>query len=82
MLYRPTGDFTVTNTFTTNQFGEVGLAVGTTPLIQPTEVGGPGSPRPARSRRTTPPAAVTLDDGASTNFLATPCSGRACVNGT
>ena len=26
MLYRPTGDFTVTNTFTTNKFGEVGLA--------------------------------------------------------
>ena len=29
MRYRPTGDFTVSNTFSTNNFGEVGLAQGT-----------------------------------------------------
>ena len=44
MRYRPTGAFTVTNTFSTNNFGEVGLANGTTPLIQRTEV----SPRPGQ----------------------------------
>ena len=70
------GTYTVTNTFSTNQFGEVGLAVGTTPLIQPTEVG----PRRARRRPppsppTTPLARVTLDDGASTNFLSAANSG-------
>ena len=42
MLYRPTGAYTVTNTFTTNQFGEVGLASGTKPLMQRTEVEEPG----------------------------------------
>ncbi len=39
MLFDPTGErFTVTNTYSTNQYGEVGLALGDTPLIQPTEV--------------------------------------------
>ena len=44
MLFQPTGDYTVTNTFATNQFGEVGLAVGDHPLIQNTEVAKPGTP--------------------------------------
>ena len=47
MLVAPTGDFTVSNTFSTNQFGEVGLAAGTEPLRQPTDVAVPGSPEAA-----------------------------------
>ena len=37
-LLAPTDTFTVTNTFGTNTFGEIGLATGTTPLLQPTDV--------------------------------------------
>ena len=37
------------NTFSTNQFGEVGLATGSKPLIQPTEVAAPAPRRPARA---------------------------------
>ncbi|MEO7263038.1 MAG: ExeM/NucH family extracellular endonuclease [Jatrophihabitantaceae bacterium] len=79
MLYRPTGAFTVTNTFTTNQFGEVGLASGTKPLIQRTEVEEPGPAASSATQADNAARAVTLDDGSSTNFLAT--SGGVLVNG-
>ncbi|WP_448060335.1 ExeM/NucH family extracellular endonuclease [Cellulomonas hominis] len=69
MLYAPTGDFTVTNTYATHQYGEVGLAAGTTPLLQPTEVAAPGTPESAAVAADNAARAVTLDDGASTNFL-------------
>ncbi len=69
MLYRPLGTFTVTNTFATNQFGEVGLAFGSTPLIQWTEVARPGSTAANAVKADNAARAVTLDDGASTNFL-------------
>ena len=78
MLFQPTGAFTVTNTFATNQFGEVGLAVGTTPLMQNTEVGAPGSPEAAAVVADNAKRAVTLDDGASTNFLANSFSVPTC----
>ncbi|MFX8942046.1 hypothetical protein ABTN11_20415, partial [Acinetobacter baumannii] len=35
MLILPQGDYTVTNTYSTNQYAEIGLATGTTPLITP-----------------------------------------------
>jgi 5'-nucleotidase len=79
MLYRPTGSYTVTNTFTTNQFGEVGLASGTKPLIQRTEVEKPGPAASSATEADNAARAVTLDDGSSTNFLAT--SGGLLVNG-
>ena len=79
MLYRPTGAFTVTNTFTTNQYGEVGLASGTKPLIQRTEVEKPGPAASSAVEADNAARAVTLDDGSSTNFLAT--SGGLLVNG-
>ena len=79
MLYRPTGAFTVTNTFTTNQFGEVGLASGTKPLIQRTEVEKPGPASSSATQADNAARAVTLDDGSSINFLAT--SGGVLVNG-
>ncbi|HEX8093201.1 ExeM/NucH family extracellular endonuclease, partial [Jatrophihabitans sp.] len=79
MLYRPTGAFTVTNTFTTNQFGEVGLASGTKPLIQRTEVEKPGPAASSPTEADNAARAVTLDDGSSINFLAT--SGGLLVNG-
>ncbi|MEV7973143.1 ExeM/NucH family extracellular endonuclease [Cellulomonas sp. NPDC089187] len=69
MLYLPTGDLTVSNTYSTNQYGEVGLATGTTPLIQPTEVAAPGSTEADAIAADNAARAVTLDDGATTNFL-------------
>ncbi|WP_405372821.1 MULTISPECIES: ExeM/NucH family extracellular endonuclease [unclassified Microbacterium] len=70
MLIAPSGDFTVTNTFSTNRFGEVGLASGTTPLRQPTDAARPGSDEAAAIAADNTARAVTLDDGASTDFTA------------
>lgn len=78
MLFQPSGDYTVTNTFGTNQFGEVGLAVGDHPLLQNTEVGAPGSPEAAAVVADNARRAVTLDDGASSNFTASSFSTGAC----
>jgi 5'-nucleotidase len=80
MLYRPTGDFTVTNTFSTNNFGEVGLAQGDKPLIQRTEVELPGPAGSSAVEADNNARAIVLDDGSSTNFLltgnATQCNPR------
>ncbi|HEY4314012.1 MAG TPA: ExeM/NucH family extracellular endonuclease [Actinomycetes bacterium] len=75
MLYRPNGDFTVTDTFNTNSFGEVELGVGDSPLIQWTEVAKPGTPEAAAVKADDDARMVTLDDGSSTNFTATDSSG-------
>ncbi|GMA33396.1 ExeM/NucH family extracellular endonuclease [Litorihabitans aurantiacus] len=69
MLIAPQGDFTVSNTYSTNQYGEVGLASGTTPLIQPTQVARPGTPEAAAVAADNADRGVILDDGASTNFF-------------
>jgi 5'-nucleotidase len=69
MLVLPQGEFTVADTYTTNQYGEVKLASGDRPLIQPTEVAKPGSPGYAATIADNAARAVTLDDGATTNFL-------------
>lgn len=69
MLYAPTGAFTVSNTYSTNQYGEVGLASGDRPLVQPTDVAAPGSPEAAAVVADNAARAVVLDDGATTNFL-------------
>jgi predicted extracellular nuclease len=78
MLFQPTGDYTVTNTFATNQFGEVGLAVGDHPLLQSTEVAAPGTPEAAAVVADNAARAVTLDDGASSNFTASSFSTSTC----
>ena len=72
MLYAPTGSYTVSNTFSANNFGEIGLAFGTTPLIQPTEVARPGSAEYAAVVADNAARTVALDDGSSTNFLTPP----------
>ncbi|WP_431800757.1 ExeM/NucH family extracellular endonuclease [Microbacterium sp. bgisy203] len=69
MLVAPQGDFTVSNTYATNQYGEVGLASGTTPLRQPTDAGRPGSPEGAAVTADNAARGVTLDDGTSINYL-------------
>ena len=69
MLVAPQGAYTVADNYTTNQYGEVVLASGTKRLIQPTEVGRPGSAAAKAVEADNAARKVTLDDGASTNFL-------------
>ncbi|GAA1699415.1 hypothetical protein GCM10009808_16270 [Microbacterium sediminicola] len=68
MLLAPAGDYTVTNTYSTNYYAEIGLAVGTTPLLTPTEVAVVGTPEYDAAVADVAARAVTLDDGASINF--------------
>lgn len=74
MLYAP-GGLTVTDTHSTNQYGEVGLAAGDGPLLQPTDVARPGTAEAAAVEAENAARAVVLDDGASTNFLSSASSG-------
>ena len=69
MLLRPEGSFTVTDNYALNQYGEIGLAAGEKPLVQPTAVGAYGSDAFWAETEKNAALAVTLDDGASTNFL-------------
>ncbi|WP_242864355.1 ExeM/NucH family extracellular endonuclease [Microbacterium testaceum] len=68
MLLAPQGDFTVTNTYITGQYAEIGLAAGTTPLLTPTEVARPGTPEFDEVVADNAARGVVLDDGASLNF--------------
>lgn len=78
MLYTPTDEFTVTNTYSTNQYGEVGLAQGTSPLIQPTEVADAESAEADAVAADNAARAITLDDASSTNFTANSYSASVC----
>lgn len=69
MLLAPTGPFTVTDVFTTNQYGEIGLAASGSPLVSPTVLGAPGTPEHAAATARFDAELVTLDDGSTTNFL-------------
>lgn len=69
MLLAPQGDYTVTDNYTLNQYAEIGLARGTTTLRQPTDVARPGSPEAAAVAADNAAREVTLDDGATANFL-------------
>ncbi|WP_183098849.1 ExeM/NucH family extracellular endonuclease [Nocardioides pelophilus] len=70
MLLAPTDTFTVTNTYQTNGFAEIGLATGDIPLVQPTEVAAPDDTAGLEAVDADNAArAVTLDDGATINYL-------------
>ncbi|GEL94203.1 ExeM/NucH family extracellular endonuclease [Cellulomonas composti] len=70
MLLLPTGDMTVSNTYSTNQYGEVGLAVGDEPLLQWTEVADPQDTEAVQLVKDDNFArGVVLDDALSINFL-------------
>ena len=68
MLVLPQGDFTVTDTYGTARYGEVPLAAGTAPLLQPTEVARPGTPAAAAVVAENAARAVTLDDGSTLDY--------------
>ena len=68
MLVHPQGPYTITNNYALNQYGQLGLAVGTEPLYQATDVVEPGAEAEvyeAENQR----KYITLDDGSSWNYL-------------
>lgn len=68
MLLDPAGAFVVTDNHDLNRYGEIGLAAGTAPLVQPTAVGAPGSPAAAAQAADNEARGVLLDDGATTDY--------------
>jgi len=70
-LLAPTNDFTVTDNYDLNSFGEIGLATGDRQLVQPTDVANPSSDPTgiAAVQADNARRAVTLDDGSSISFL-------------
>ncbi|TLM81217.1 ExeM/NucH family extracellular endonuclease [Pseudarthrobacter sp. NamE2] len=69
MLLAPQGPMTVTDNYSLNQYGEIGLAGGTTPLVQPTAVAPFGTAGHAAVVQDNADRGIKLDDGSSTNFL-------------
>ncbi|MDN4642916.1 ExeM/NucH family extracellular endonuclease [Arthrobacter sp. PsM3] len=69
MLLTPQGPLTVADNFSLNQYGEIGLAGGTTPLEQPTAVAPFGSAEYTATVAANAARGIKLDDGATTNFL-------------
>lgn len=69
MLVAPDGQFTITDNYSLNQYGEIGLAVGEDVLLQPTSVGAVGSAAHAAQVAENAAKGIKLDDGSSTNFF-------------
>ncbi|WP_285242290.1 ExeM/NucH family extracellular endonuclease [Pseudarthrobacter sp. fls2-241-R2A-127] len=69
MLLAPQGPMTVSDNYSLNQYGEIGLAGGTTALEQPTAVAPYGSAEYAAVVAGNAARGIKLDDGSSTNFL-------------
>ena len=69
MLLTPQGPVTVADNFSLNQYGEIGLAGGTTALEQPTAVAPFGSAEYTATAAANAARGIKLDDGATTNFL-------------
>ncbi len=67
-LLAPQDDFTVTDSYDIDNFGEIGLAQGDKPLIQPTDVEDFQEGDPEGVAADNAARAITLDDGASINF--------------
>jgi len=70
-LVAPQGDFTVTDNYNTNFYGEIELAAGDTMLRQPTDVGTPGSDAAKAQAAYNAAHAIFLDDGSSWSYTAT-----------
>lgn len=69
MLLAPQGNYTVSDTYAANQYGEILLASGTAPLLQPTEIAAPGVAEYAAALAANTNNSVTLDDAATINFF-------------
>ncbi|WP_285727165.1 ExeM/NucH family extracellular endonuclease [Psychromicrobium xiongbiense] len=69
MLFHPSGDYTVADNYSLNTYGELGLAAGTSVLVQPNALYPYGSAENQALTASNAARAIGLDDGASTNFL-------------
>lgn len=67
MLIQPTGDITITDNYTTNRYGEIGLVNGKEPLKTATDVVAPGAEATAYEAENAKKAYV-LDDGATVDY--------------
>ena len=70
MLVRPKGPYTVTNNYTLNTYGELGLAPGERAHRTPTDVVAPGAPA-AELQAKQDAEVVYLDDGRTANYFRT-----------
>lgn len=68
MLVAPVGNYTVSEVFNTNRFGEVVLAAGDQPLPKPTDLYRPGTPEAIDRQAQNALDKVLLDDGSSVNL--------------
>ena len=68
MLVLPQGAYTITNNYGLNQYGQVGLAVGTEPLYNATDKVLPGAPAAAYEAGNLKKY-ITLDDGSSWDYV-------------
>ncbi|MCU1524119.1 MAG: multifunctional nuclease/2,3-cyclic-nucleotide [Microbacteriaceae bacterium] len=69
MLVAPQGHYTVTDNYDTNGYGEIALAHDTSPLVTPTALATYGSADYQAVVAKNAALKVTLDDGASINYL-------------
>ncbi|WP_166996681.1 ExeM/NucH family extracellular endonuclease [Paramicrobacterium fandaimingii] len=68
MLVSPQSDYTVTEVYEANRYGEVALAASTTPLVNPTVKGLPETLAYEAEVARAEAEAVTLDDGSTFDF--------------
>lgn len=68
MLLAPQGDYVVTDNYSLNQFGEIGLGFEGL-LLTPTEVGAPGSAEAEAQAASNEARGVLLDDGQTWNYM-------------
>ncbi len=68
MLLELSGNYTVTDNYGLNSYGEIGLAFGTKPLVQPTEVAAPDSAEAHEQAAYNAAHGVLLDDGSTWNY--------------
>lgn len=68
MLIAPAGDYTVTDNYSTNRYGEIALTASATPLVTPTVLGKPGSAEFLAAQARATAEKVVLDDGATVDF--------------
>ncbi|GAA1146204.1 ExeM/NucH family extracellular endonuclease [Nesterenkonia lutea] len=69
MLIDPQGTYTVTDHYTLNQYGEIGIVVGEEPLVNPTSAFRPGPEAEALAAENAE-RVIYLDDAASTSWQA------------
>ncbi|HEX6970216.1 MAG TPA: ExeM/NucH family extracellular endonuclease [Micromonosporaceae bacterium] len=68
MLVAPVGDFTVSEVYNLNRYGEIVLAAGTSPAAIPTDVARPGTNEARDLAAANKLNRILLDDGKTTNL--------------